>query len=189
MVVSLANSSFGMFANHSLPLPGFSDQNPSAALTSSRISLLSFARVLHDLLIASSSLPEVVTLLEVQDIIIRSVSTCYCVSSLPSTLPTLLLWGLKKSSSASSSQELHVALQCFKAFTSSASEEKASSLLWLGLWGSHGSPILPMPHTHRSITSSYEEHMKDCTMKKCSFLHGNDTNNSVENEMTDTQND
>ena len=58
-----------------------------------------------------------------------------------------------------------------RSFLSSPVDEEHASLLWLGLWGQYGCPVLPIPHTIRPLALSYEQHMRQCKIKKCSFLH------------------
>eukprot|EP01035_Chromulina_nebulosa_P023171 gene23171-30032_t len=115
---------------------------------------------------------EALSFQETRDFICRVCSKVLCASVLPPTLPSLLILDLKRATSGSASalQQQHL-LQCLRSFLSSPVEEAHASLLWLGLWGQYGCPVLPMPHTIRPLTVSYEQHMRQCKMKKCSFLH------------------
>ena len=139
---------------------------------------------------------ELLSFQETRDFVCRVCSRALCASVLPPTLPSLLLLDLKRATSGSASalQQQHL-LQCLRfkfvclfslvlkciddrcgdrSFLSSPVEEAHASLLWLGLWGQYGCPVLPMPHTIRPLALSYEQHIRQCKMKKCSFLHMED---------------
>ena len=145
-----------------------------------------FSRSFHQICSAYSSDAregEVLNRREVLDLFYRVSSQVFGASLLPSNLPTLLLLSLRRANSgATSNSQLQHLLQCLKTFLSSILDESHSSLLWLGLWGLGGSPPLPMPHTIRSISLSYEQQIQQCKMKKCSFLHQADEEVDEEGE-------
>lgn len=97
-----------------------------------------------------------------QDAYIRRILTFVilltCAADLPVALPTLLLWGLRLRLSVPARLSLLVSV---RNFLFCSHEERASSMLWLGLWGLYGCPTLPTPHDRR-MELSYEEYVAHC---------------------------
>ena len=131
----------------------------------------------------------------VRKLLVRCFSQILCTSDLPAELPTLLLWALGASSSATlridddcTESSLPVSfgsdaphnnpviakqalLRCLSSYLRSSAEE--AFVDWLRgssvLWTSQGYPRLPTPHSRRPDTC-YEQYMQECRDRSCKFL-------------------
>lgn len=102
-----------------------------------------------------------------------------CVHEIPTTLPTLLLWGC----TARRGGSVLAYLRCTCAFAGSVIEFNVSSLLWRSVDCSRTLPVLVVPHAKRPFIS-YEDSLSASLEKVQNFMKNNQQ--GIKRKGTDT---